>query len=283
LTLYTLTLVKLVLALTGFLLVTYYGERDKRIVGVLLTFPLLNGVALLSSPDPIKVASAIYPLVIFNSLLFWTILSAVRWLPPQWIELRSSVLLITRVLLWGAAWAVGACSLMEIQEDLPTGPIWFVAYSGIAMAVIHVLWERPNRRENPSGDRAPRFWFDWGTRVALFVIVFLGLAYTVQNASDQRWVGMAGAFPLPGIFAIASLSVTTKSEQLISIRDTVLLGPVLVIPFTWVFGHFVNQLPPGLAGASIGIAALLVAWFISFGLVIWIVPLIERWLDPLPR
>jgi uncharacterized membrane protein (GlpM family) len=212
--------------------------------------------------------------------LFWTILSAVQWVPPKGIALRSSILLITRVLLWGVAWAFGGYFLISIQEHVPAGPIWFFAYSGIVVVTSRVLWEQPNKAENPSGDKAPRFWFDWGTRVTLFVIVFLCLAYTVQNASDQKWVGMAGAFPLPGIFAIASLSVTAKARQLTPIRDTVLMGPVLVIPFTWIFGHLVVQLPAGILGVSLGIAALVAAWLISFGLVIWLVPVVEGWLDP---
>jgi hypothetical protein len=279
LTSYALTLLKLAFALAGFLLVAYYGARDKRIVGVLLTFPLLNGIALLSSPDPIIVALANYPLVIINIILFWDILSAVQWVPQEGTELRSPFLLIMRVLLWGFAWATGAYFIMVIQDYVPTGPIWFLAYTGIATVTICVLWQKPNRAD-PSGDKAPRFWFDWGTRVVLFVLVFLCLAYAAQHASDQKWVGMAGAFPLPGIFAIASLSVTTRAEQLTSIRDTVLLGPILVVPFTWLFGHFVVQLPPGVLGVSIGIAGLLVAWLISFGLVIGVVSLVERWLDP---
>src|SRR5689334_13534857 len=58
--------IKLPLALLVFLLVAYVGTVSKRVAGVLLTFPILNGIAIIASDDPVKVADAIYPLVIFN-------------------------------------------------------------------------------------------------------------------------------------------------------------------------------------------------------------------------
>ena len=64
-------LIKLPLALVVFLLVAYAGSVSKRVAGVLLTFPILNGIAMhRRRDDPVTVADAIYPLVIFNCVLF---------------------------------------------------------------------------------------------------------------------------------------------------------------------------------------------------------------------
>ena len=50
---------KLALGISAFVLVTWLGLRDKRIGGVLLTFPLLNGIAMLTGVDPIGIAGTI--------------------------------------------------------------------------------------------------------------------------------------------------------------------------------------------------------------------------------
>ena len=75
-------LIKLPLALLVFLLIAYAGTANKRIAGVLFTFPILNGIAIIASADPVVVADAIYPLVIFNCVLFAALLSFPQALPP---------------------------------------------------------------------------------------------------------------------------------------------------------------------------------------------------------
>jgi len=271
---------KLVLAAAGFLLVAHYGTRDRRIVGALLTFPLLNGIALLSSPDPMRVAAAIYPVVIFNSALFWAALSSVGWVPPTGHAFHPNFWLFIRVLVWGGAWGAGAYCITMNDDKVPSSLTWFFGYGVAVVAIIAKSWRPPPKKESkPEGNS--RHWADWSVRLGLFVFVFLCLNYAVQTAPDQKWVGMAGSFPLPGIFAIATLSVITQARQLRPIRDTVLLGPILVIPFTWLFAHLAVILPGGQLGTSVGILALIVAWAISFAIVIVGVPVIERQLDDL--
>ena len=58
--------------LAVFLVIAYAGTVSRRIAGVLLTFPILNGIAIVASPQPVVVADAIYPLVIFNWSHFLT-------------------------------------------------------------------------------------------------------------------------------------------------------------------------------------------------------------------
>src|SRR3989442_4057288 len=90
---------KLPLALLVFLIIAYAGTIDRRIAGVLFTFPILNGVAIIASPAPIVVADAISPLVIFNCVLFALVISFPRSLPPLAALPRSRKLFI-RVARW---------------------------------------------------------------------------------------------------------------------------------------------------------------------------------------
>jgi hypothetical protein len=89
---------------------------------------------------------------------------------------------------------------------------------------------------------------------------------------------MASALPLPGLFALAALSVQRK-EQMLAIRDTVLLGPVLVVPFNWLFGLLAMCLPSGASGQILGAFALIVAWSVAFVGVLHVLPLFEQHLD----
>jgi uncharacterized membrane protein (GlpM family) len=113
----------------------------------------------------------------------------------------------------------------------------------------------------------------------LFALVFFCILYVTQNASDQKWAGMASALPLPGLFALAALSVTSGEGQLMPIRDTVLLGPFLVVPFNWLFAELVTVLPSGPTGAIIGILALTLAWAVALLLIFRLLPTLETYLD----
>ena len=97
----------------------------------------------------------------------------------------------------------------------------------------------------------------WTISLLLFVGVFGVLLATAQNASDQKWVGMASSLPLPGLFALAHLSTANDKGQLRPLRDTVLLGPLLVIPFNCLFDELVSRLPAGALGTAAGVVALL--------------------------
>ncbi len=100
-------LVKLPLALAVFLVIAYAGTASKRIAGVLFTFPILNGIAIIASDEPTVVADAIYPLVIFNCVLFAALISFPAMLPPvgalpRWGRLAA------RIAVWSLAWLAGA-------------------------------------------------------------------------------------------------------------------------------------------------------------------------------
>src|SRR6185312_606031 len=90
---------KLPLALAVFLIIAYAGTADRRIAGVLFTFPILNGVAIIASAAPVVVADAIYPLVIFNCVLFALVISFPQMLPPI-SALPRGAKLFTRVAVW---------------------------------------------------------------------------------------------------------------------------------------------------------------------------------------
>ena len=271
-------LTKLLLAILAFLLVGWLGARDKRIGGVLLTFPLLNGIAMLTGVDPDGIARTIYLVVMWNCVLFLAAMHACEWLPPLPARWDPELKLIARAVVWVALWAAGAVLLAWYRDHLPSAWWLFAFQLVLAGWWIATRWRRggaPSRQTFAGMWRNAR-----GTiRIACFVAGFLILSVVAYVAHDARWVGWASALPLPGIFALATLSVTQQKDDMLGLGDTVLLGPLLVIPFNWLLSHALMNLRGADAGTPGEIAVVVVFWLAAAALVFAVVPLVARWRD----
>jgi hypothetical protein len=281
---------KLSLSVAAFLLVGYCGRfHDRRVTGVLLTFPILNVIGLLSAGEPRRAADTICVVVIWNTLLFVAILT---WLarardaraPPH--ERTGA-----RVLLWAALWLAGAtATTLLLGYAPPPRWLWLLA---LALAAGYALFAW---RAAPPAPAAPRdrgrhraqlrqfFDADLAKRLGLLVLAFAALATVSLLPLDSRWTGMLSAFPLPGIFALATLSTRLDASALRQIRDTVLAGSLLVIPFNVLFAERVLALPADplrflLLGSLWGV----LFWLAAAVLVFSAVPRIAGMLDRLKR
>src|SRR5205823_5439688 len=144
--------VKLPLALLVFLLISYAGTANRRIAGVLFTFPILNGVAIIASTDPIVVADAIYPLVIFNCVLFAFVISFPQSLPPV-SALPRGPRLLARIILWSLAWFAGAYCLTDFAGFIAGGGVLFAGSSAFAVLFMIFFWTRPPPPDAQSNNR----------------------------------------------------------------------------------------------------------------------------------
>jgi len=281
---------KLPLALAVFLVIAYAGTTDRRIAGVLFTFPILNGVAIIASPEPVVVADAIYPLVIFNCVLFALVISFARSLPPVGALSRGAKL-FARVASWSAAWFAGAFMITEFRAAIPGAAALFIAALIVAIVFMMFAWTKgtdaPRDRANTDGHwaRFRSFWANstGAARIAFFVLAYACLFFASRVALDEKWVGMASALPLPGFFALAALMDEAEQRgdsraKLLPIRDTLFLGPIIVIPFNWTLSHvLVSTLPP--TGIVARYVLLLALWVIAAAAVLILVPRLEAHLD----
>ena len=275
---------KLPLALAVFLVIAYAGTTDKRIAGVLFTFPILNGIAIIASGEPVVVADAIYPLVIFNCVLFAAVISYPRALPPV-AALPRSVRLFTRVAAWSLAWFAGAWLITDFRAAIPGAAGLFIGTTILAMVFMMLCWTEAGSNDQSRISlrfiRATGFISFWANatglaRIACFIAAYACLFFAARVALDEKWVGMASALPLPGFFALAMLLETESDVR--PIRDTLFLGPILVIPFNWAFSHaLVSALPSEWTLARY--LLLLALWTIAALAVLTLVPRLERRLD----
>jgi hypothetical protein len=275
-------LIKLPLALAVFLLVAYAGTVSKRIAGVLLTFPVLNGIAIIAGADPVAVADAIYPLVIFNCALFAVLISFPQSLPPIGKALPRWGRLFARVAIWAAAWFAGAYLLTDFHRALPgAGPL-LIGASIFAIAFMLLWWTPQGEKTDNTHHDSVTFIRFWGSERGLWRIIFFCLAYVClilvsQHTLDEKWAGMASALPLPGFFALATLIEDGEAESgptlssISGMRDTVFLGPVLVIPFNWAFSHLLVSLVPHDA-ALLRYLLLFALWIVAALAVLLLIP-----------
>jgi uncharacterized membrane protein (GlpM family) len=271
---------KLILGMAAFVLIGWLGARDKRIGGVLLTFPLLNGIAMLTGADPLGMAGAIYLVMMWNCLLLLLVVHRYDWLPPLPAALNAEAIIVLRVVAWTLLWAVGAALLARFRDTLSVAPVLFVVQLALVALAMARCW-RPPQPAAPVAFRA--MWLNrrGAVRIGCFVAAFGLLSVVAYVAKDSRWVGSASALPLPGMFALATLSVTQDERDIASLGDTVLLGPLLFIPFNALLARAIIHLRAEQAGTLAEIATVVLFWAITAGLVFGAVPQIARWRDRL--
>jgi hypothetical protein len=282
-----LALLKLLLGLAVFAVLGYVGKRyDKRIAGVLLTFPILNGIGILTGNDPLAVADSIYAVVVFNGLLLFLMVTFCNALPPR--DASSNIKLVVRLVVWTAIWAVVAPLVILWRDHLPGTLGMFLIQCCIAAIAIFLFW-KPDRHDAPNaaGHTTPSaghlraliaFWSErsglW--RLTLFALSF-GILLFAAHAYESKWVGMLSALPVPGLFAVATLSVIEKKEYFERMRDTVLLGPFSVIVFNWLYVQAVIRLPAApFARTALGIIAMLLLLLADAVFIFWSTPLLAR-------
>jgi hypothetical protein len=285
-----LALVKLVLGLGVFVALGYLGKfYDKRLAGVLLTFPILNSIGIITGDDPLAVADAVYAVVVLNGLILFFMIGFCERLTPM-ARASDNTKLIARVLVWAAIWAVCAPLVINFRDNLPGIAGILALQIVLATLAIVIVWAPPHAAANIG---APRLSLSghvqalvelWGNasgivRMGLFVLCCV-LLFAVAQFGTSKWIGMFSAVPLPGLFAIATLSVMNAREDVKLMRNTVLIGALGVNAFNWLLAHLYIRLPfDGTAHTVAGIVMLVGMMAIDAVLLFWLTPRISAVLD----
>jgi len=286
-----LAAIKLLLGLAVFAVVGYVGKvYDRRIAGVLLTFPILNGIGILTGREPLVVADSIYAVVVVNGLILFLMIAACDRL-PRLHAAPANLKLVVRLLAWTAVWGLAAPIVIFYRDALPGAGGLLLIQGSIAIIAAVLFWQAKPQlmRVNAETSKLPHvrgliaFWSnkDGLWRLALFTFSFVLLLFA-SYLYTSKWLGMFSALPVPGLFAVATLSVLDKRPYFQHMRDTVLLGPISVIVFNWLYAHLVAQLPAArLPRLTLGIGAMVLLLAMDAAFVVWSTPLIARIVDRL--
>ena len=285
-----LAAIKLMLSVATFAALGYIGTYDKRIAGVLLTFPILNGIGILTAKDPLAAANSIYAVVVFNGLLLFVAISFYRILPPLPAKASPHVQLIARVVTWTLLWAAGAVAIVIWRDELPGPAVLLIVQCTIAVVATVIVWKPPFRSAHlarpgrpdpqPHAKALVSVWWtsDGLIRIGLFAFCCI-LLLVAANFYESKWVGMLSALPLPGLFAVATLSTIAHQKDLGRIRETVLWGPITVITFNWTFAEAIVRLRAAPYASWTGLALLVLLLCADAVLILWAVPLMAAYLD----
>ena len=178
----------------------------------------------------------------------------------------------------GVLRAAGATVLALLRDALSFAGWLLLMQSILAALYVSRWWRVPEPASFPTFSE---MWFNWRgcVRAACFVAAFVVLLAIAHLGLDARWIGWASALPLPGIFALAMLSVTQNKDDLLALGDTVLLGPLLVIPFHWHLSRAVIWLRCEGAGPAWESVIVSYSWLTAAAAVWCAVPPFARWRD----
>jgi hypothetical protein len=256
-------------------------SSNPRAAGMMLTFPALNGLGLLTvkSHDLHLMARAMLPMIALNGLLCATYVVAQRQLRSHRTSLSPSAhawtVLGVCVLLWGgvALWVAPWLQSYLVSSRQILAFIGVYAVSSVPLTAL-LLWSPVD--EHVCGRQ--RFWgvirtnaVRLGEMLGLLVLVML-----VARSGAEAWAGRLSALPLVPFYSLLMLPSTpshtsTEVTRLEQVGSTVLLGPLVAMTFVWVFVQYLSVLPlprHTVSSLAAGVLGLLILWSIC-GLTIW--------------
>jgi hypothetical protein len=257
-------IVKLALGTLAFVWILWTVRNvDRRAVGMMLTFPALNGVVLLTATDQHVggIVAGIIPLMFFNGMLAAIFIALRRQLGDrQWAAFAICL----------AMWAALAAAL-EWPVVWPYRWSLAVAAGMLIMASAGLAFR--SLRRSGAGGPAPveggeafaGFLRDRAPRVFWFLVSFLIVSLAAHRWTDAHsLVGRLSALPLVPLFVL-HWAVNARRVDLDELRLSAMVGPVAAMGFVFLFAFSLGFIRGGPAALHpwywpIGIVLLLAEW-----------------------
>jgi len=241
---------------------------DWRVAGMMLTFPMLNGMALVSAREHArKTGESMVPIVTLNGAMCFLLALALAWSDTA----RAHPLALT--LLAGVVWLCVYLVLEARNVEVPWGWAIFsftVACVAASVAITIWLWpacttlatEIPVRAGGLTG--VLESWI----RIVLFALSLL-LVFVVAHfyRDAHAAIGRLGALPVVPLFGLYTVGSVLASDpaaipKLESMRSMVLVGWMFALVFAVVLAAYVARTSSPRSGTLGHLAALVVGWAI---------------------
>lgn len=268
-----------------FTLILWYAQsQHPRAAGMMLTFPALNGIGLLTaeSADVLRMASAMIPMIATNGFLCASYIIMHRRLAP----LLSRLSLVTQVVgVLGAGLGLWLVMAQGVMPHLPLhapGPMAvFVLAYGISIwpLTTRVLW-RPIQPQ-PAGHQGLLAVVRANPAKVCGVFLLLAAVMLVAHLGADTWAGRLSTVPILPLYSLAMIPAGTPGPQqrivqLDQLGGTVLLGPLVAMAFVGGFGSYLALLQQYTSGAlywASGILGVLAGWSLCAGIIRMVVSL----------
>lgn len=268
-----------------FTLILWYAQsKHPGAAGLMLTFPALNGIGLLSaeSADMFRMASAMIPMIATNGFLCAGYIIMHRRLA----SLLSRLPLVTQVVgVLGTGLGLWFVMAQRVMPHLPLhspGRIAvFVLVYGISIwpLTTWVLW-RPSHHQ-PPGHQSLLEVIRANPHKVCGVFVLLGAVMLAAHLGADTWAGRLSAVPILPFYSLAMIPASTpvaqqRIVQLDQLGGTVLLGPLVAMAFVGGFGSYLALLKQYTSGPLYwvsGILGLIACWSLCGGIIRMVVSL----------
>ena len=255
-----------------FTLILWYAQsKHPGAAGMMLTFPALNGIGLLSaeSADMFRMASAMIPMIATNGFLCAGYIIMHRRLASR----LSRLPLVTQVVgVLGTGlglWFVMAQGVMpHLPLHSPGRIAVFVLAYGLSIwpLTTWVLW-RPSHHQPPGHQGLLEVIRANPDKVG-GVFILLSAVMLAAHLGADTWAGRLSAVPILPFYSLAMIPASTpvpqqRIVQLDQLGGTVLLGPLVAMAFVGGFGSYLALLQQYTSGPlywASGILGLVACW-----------------------
>ncbi len=256
-------------------------SRNPRAAGMMLTFPALNGLGLLTAEtdDLCLMAQAMPPMIVLNGLLC----TGYLLLQGRRVGQRARVpalahplgLLGLGLLLWGGMAFWIAPALQPYLNSSGQMLAFVGVYAGCSLPLtVLVLW-RPSAAQQPVRLAFGQVLRANAVRI-IGMLVCLVLVMLVAHDGAASWAGRLSTLPILPFHSLLGLTAAfpptpqgrTRFAQLAS---TVLCGPLLAMAFIWAFTKYLQAIrmtEASVATPVLAVSGLLGLWGLC-GLLIW--------------
>jgi hypothetical protein len=239
---------------------------DYRVAGMMLTFPMLNGMALVSAAEHArKTGQSMVPIVVLNGVMCFLFTLALAWSDAA--RAHPIALTVLAAVLWLCVYVV----LETRNVMVPWG--WATAAFAAACVVVSVaitywLWPACTIFANEAPVRAGGLagLLDSWVRIALFALslfVVFAVAHFYQDAHAA--IGRLGALPIVPLFGLYTVAGVLASDpaavpKLETMRSMVLAGWMIALVFAVVLAVYVARTSSPQSRPLGHLATLIVGW-----------------------
>ncbi len=246
---------------------------DWRVAGMMLTFPMLNGMALVSARGNAgATGQSMVPVVTLNGAMCFLFTLALAW----WETARANPLALTLLatVLWICvyAWLETRNVIVPARTWTPYAALCVIASVALTYwlwpACVEVVRSAPVRAGGMAGVLE-----DW-LRILLFAIsllVVFGTAHFYRDAYAA--IGRLGALPIVPLFGLYTVASALASDpaavpKLETLRSMVPIGWMIALLFAVLLAAYVARTSGPKSGAGRLLAVLVLGWALSVGAIV---------------
>ncbi len=246
---------------------------DWRVAGMMLTFPMLNGMALVSARENADASGqSMVPVVTLNGVMCFLFALALAWSETA----RAHPLVIT--LVAAALWICVYVFLEKANAIVPvrTWVAYVAAWTLACVALTVWLWPACSTAVAPSPIRAgglAGLTESW-VRILLFagsLLLVFGFAHVYRNAHAA--VGRLGALPVVPLFGLYTVGSVLAADpaaaaKLETMRSLVPIGWLFALVFAVALAAYVANASRDKPAAIKYLAVLVLGWGMCLGAIV---------------